>query len=80
MRQSGGTVITSRPAVARRCGLPATFTVRPSIWRSRSGTSSAITSMTWSVSASAAGRLAAERTASAAQSALRPLSAARLRI
>ena len=52
-----------RPAAVTSCsGLPATFTVRPSISRNRPGTSSAITSMTCSLSASAAERLRLDST------------------
>jgi hypothetical protein len=46
VRQSAAAVTASSPAVAKRSAFPATFTVRPSILRRRSGTSSAITSMT----------------------------------
>ena len=59
VRQPGATVTGFRPAVCSVTGLPATMTVRPSILRSRSGTSVAITSMTLSLSASEAEMLSA---------------------
>ena len=66
--------------VASTSLLPATSTVRPSIIRRSSAVSRAMISITRSLQAALADRLAASRTAFSAHSALRPRSSARLRM